>query len=231
MRALLLMTILVTLATARAAEVGGDGPLDASFICESSESEVVITQGSACYNDCRPTRGVLGLGRTRVGLDRSNCLPCLQQHGNLYRLRSEYRSSGGAPVQANATIDASIVCQENNAEIRAGDVCYNECKPSRGPLGLGKVRIGLDRKSCLPCLQQYPDRFQLRSEFGGRSSSSASVNCSISEDQQIAVCEGRTYRLDSSISDSSRSIVEKVQGSGASSRQGGPGNSAQVNGQ
>lgn len=211
MRTILVVTILLTLAVARAAEVGGDGPLDASFVCESSDSEVIIERGGACYNECKPTRGFLGVGRMRVGLDRSACLPCLQQNGNVYRLRSEYKTSGGAPVQPNATLDASIVCESNDAAIAKGDACYDECKPSRGPLGLGKVRIGLDRKSCLPCLQMHPDKYRLRSEFGG--SVSEGVTCSISDDQQIAVCQGRTYRLDSSVSDSSRSIVDKVQGS------------------
>ncbi|MES2526837.1 MAG: hypothetical protein V4598_07105 [Bdellovibrionota bacterium] len=207
MRFLILVTLLFTFDVATAQQLAENTPLDASYVCESSDAS--IRPGDACYNECRPSRSFLGLGRPRVGLDRSSCLPCLQQNSERYPLRSEYRSSGGAAVPANASLDASIVCQTSDAEIRSGDACYNECKPSRGPLGLGKVRIGLDRSSCLPCLQRHPEKFRLRGEF---TSEPDGVNCTLSDDQQIAVCQGKTYRLDSSVSDSPREIIEKVQG-------------------
>lgn len=180
---------------------GAPGPvnnvsIDASIVCNETNNSNEIRPGDLCYSECRPKRAVLGLvGRVQIGLDRKSCLPCLQRYPDRFHLKDEYRGEGPS-VQIHS---------EARATIGPGDLCYSECKPRRSFLGIvGARQQGLDRASCSSCLQQNPGKFRILSPQDD------GVTCQLSADQQVATCLGKTYRLDSSVSESGREIIEEA---------------------
>lgn len=112
-----------------------------------------LVEGRVCYSECKPKKKFLGLiGDKKDGLDRNNCVSCIQKYPMLYTLKSEFVPK-----------DEPIAVPElNDGKIGKGELCYDECKSKKELLGLaGKEKAGADRKSCVECLGKYPEVYKV----------------------------------------------------------------------
>lgn len=87
--------------------------------------------------------------------------------------------------------------------MKSGDACYSECKSQKKILGiLGKEESGLDRASCLKCIKGHPELYKLKDD-------PSNPKCTVSNDRIYAICDGITYKRDTSINDLDRQLIKE----------------------